>query len=150
MAFSAFVGGGFAQRSVSQTTPSATSSQTEERIEVLLKEKIATSTLDVSVKGVVSEYFDDIPELVGVAQCESHFRHFDKNGRVLRGYVNKSDIGVMQINEYYHGKKAEELGYDLYSIEGNMLYARYLYNREGLTPWLSSSKCWKVNELALR
>lgn len=133
-----------------QTTPFATSSQTEEHITTPFKAKIATSTPDVSVKAVVSEYFADVPELVQVARCESRFRQFDKNGRVLRGAVNRSDLGVMQINEYYHGEKAEELGYDLYTIDGNLSYARFLHAREGLTPWLSSSKCWKGNELALR
>lgn len=150
IAFSAFIGGGIANQSVSQTTPFATSSQIEKHTTTPLKAKIATSTPDISVKGVVSEYFVDVPELVDVARCESHFRQFDKNGRVLRGAVNKGDIGVMQINEYYHSEKADELGFDLYTIEGNLSYARFLYDHEGLTPWLSSSKCWKGNELALR
>lgn len=150
IAFSAFIGGGITNQSISQTTPFATSSQTEEHITTPFKAKIATTTPDISVKGVVSEYFADVPELVNVARCESHFRQFDKDGRVLRGVVNKGDLGVMQINEYYHGEKAEELGYDLYTIEGNLSYARFLYNHEGLTPWSSSSKCWKGGELALR
>jgi len=150
IAFSVFTGGGIANQSISQTTPFATSSQTEQHITTPLKAKITTSTPDISVKGVVNDYFADVPDLVLVARCESHFRQFDKNGRVLRGAVNKGDIGVMQINEYYHGDKAEELGYDLYTIEGNLAYARFLYDHEGLTPWLSSSKCWKGKELALR
>lgn len=148
-----FIGGGVTNQSMPQTTPFATSSQTEEHITTPFKTKIATSTPpDVSVRGVVSEYFADIPELVNVARCESHFRQFDKNGRVLRGAVNRSDLGVMQINEYYHGEQAKKLGLDLYSMEGNMAYARSLYEREGLTPWNSSSKCWrdKVIELALK
>lgn len=150
IAFSAFTGGGIANQSISQTTPLATSSQTKQHITTPLKAKITTSTPDISVKGVVSDYFADVPELVSVARCESHFRQFDKSGRVLRGVVNRGDIGVMQINEYYHGEKADELGYDLYTIDGNLAYARFLYEHEGLTPWLSSSKCWKGNELALR
>lgn len=150
IAFSTFIGGGIANQSISQTTPFATSSKTEEHITTPFKAKIATTTPDISVKGVVGEYFADVPELVNVARCESRFRQFDKNGRVLRGEVNKSDLGVMQINEYYHGEKADELGFDLYTIDGNLSYARFLYDREGLTPWLSSSKCWKGNELALR
>ena len=49
----------------------------------------------------------------------------------------------MQINRYYHEEKANELGYNLEVIEGNMAYAKYLYEKEGSKPWLSSSKCWK-------
>ena len=90
-------------------------------------------------------YFKDDPILVEIARCESRFRHLDKNGNILRGEVNKGDLGLMQINEYYHAEKAEELGLDLKSLEGNMAYAKYLYNREGSKPWNSSSKCWKKN-----
>jgi hypothetical protein len=80
--------------------------------------------------------------MANVAFCESSFRQYDIKGNILRGGVNKSDVGVMQVNEYYHGKTADKLGYDLYTIEGNLAYARYLYNREGARPWMSSSACW--------
>ena len=57
----------------------------------------------------------------------------------------------MQINEYYHLNEAIDRGFDIYSIEGNAAYARDLYERQGLRPWKSSSKCWGVylgNEIA--
>jgi len=101
---------------------------------------------------VVREYFSDIPMLVEVSRCESTFRHYLEGGNVLKGLVNGSDIGVMQINEYYHGRRAKELGYDIYTLEGNMAYARYLYKKQGLQPWRASYPCWKAayygNELA--
>lgn len=90
----------------------------------------------------VAQYFADEPVMIGIAQCESHFAQFDKTGSIHRGTVNHSDLGVMQINEYYHGAEAQKLGLDLYTIEGNLQFARYLYEKEGTTPWLSSAKCW--------
>jgi hypothetical protein len=78
----------------------------------------------------VEEYFADAPELVAIARCESHFRQFEKDGKVKRGQVNRYDLGIMQINELYHGEKAEELGLDLHTLEGNLKYARYLYDKE--------------------
>lgn len=81
--------------------------------------------------------------MVNIAECESHFRHFGEDGGVLRGDVDRRDVGVMQINEYFHGKRAEKLGLDLETLAGNLAYARDLYEREGTTPWLASSKCWK-------
>lgn len=97
----------------------------------------------------MSAYFSDIPVLVEVARCESHFRHFGKDGSVLRGNVDPRDLGVMQINEYFHATTAEKLGLDIESLPGNLAYARYLYEREGTTPWLSSVKCWgKENHVA--
>jgi hypothetical protein len=103
-----------------------------------------------TTKERVEEYFSDIPILAEVASCESHFRQFNKDGSVLRGVQNSQDVGVMQINEKYHLKTADKLGYNLYSLEGNMAYARYLYEKEGTRPWNYSSKCWgKSREIAL-
>ncbi|MCB9805639.1 hypothetical protein H6775_00600 [Candidatus Nomurabacteria bacterium] len=99
----------------------------------------------------VEEYFSDIPILADVAYCESRYRQYDANGNVLRGVVNKADVGVMQINEKYHAATAVKLGYDLYSLEGNMAYARYLYSKQGTKPWVHSSACWNTTrEVALR
>ncbi|MGM0482779.1 MAG: hypothetical protein ACQEP6_02860 [Patescibacteria group bacterium] len=97
----------------------------------------------LSTKEHVQEFFSETPAMINVAQCESNFRHFNESGSVLKGNINSSDIGVMQINETYHGKKAEELGIDIYTKEGNMEYAMYLYENEGLTPWSASEHCWK-------
>lgn len=97
----------------------------------------------------VESYFNDIPIMVEIARCESQFRQTNKGGTILRGEINSSDLGVMQINEYYHGKTAKKLGYDLYTLDGNMAYARYLYEKEGVRPWKSSSRCWaKYTEVA--
>jgi len=95
-----------------------------------------------TTKEKVEEYFEDIPILVDIARCESHFRQTDSEGNLIRGKVNRYDVGVMQINELYHLEKAEELGFDIHSLEGNLSFARYLYENEGERPWMSSSKCW--------
>lgn len=91
----------------------------------------------------VREYFKDTPVLAEVARCESTFRHILSNGKTLRGEVNPDDVGVMQINEEYHAKTATRMGLDLKKIDDNLAYAKYLYQKEGLKPWMSSSKCWK-------
>jgi hypothetical protein len=48
----------------------------------------------------------------------------------------------MQINEKYHAEKAVELGINIYTLEGNVEFAKYLYDTFGSKPWKSSSKCW--------
>lgn len=102
----------------------------------------------------VREYYRDTPVLAEVARCESGFVHFTDSGKVLRGIKDSNDVGVMQINERYHLERAEKLGYDIYSIEGNMAYAKYIYEKEGAAPWSASSKCWGKNlknyEVAMR
>jgi hypothetical protein len=95
-----------------------------------------------NVARYVKDYFHDIPVMNKIAKCESRDRQIDKNGNIVRGRKNTYDIGVMQINELYHAETAKKMGLDLYSIEGNVRYARYLYEKFGTKPWASSAPCW--------
>lgn len=96
----------------------------------------------VTLAAYVQNYFRETPILAKIAKCESTLRHVDKNGEVLRGKVNPDDVGLMQINEHYHGEKAKELGLDLETVNGNLAFAKYLYEKEGTTPWNASAPCW--------
>lgn len=99
-----------------------------------------------SVEEYVREYYKDTPVLAEIARCESRFRQFDATGHLLRGEAVSEDIGIMQINEYFHAKAAVKLGYDIKTMEGNLAYAQYLYDKEGTTPWKPSQKCWEKSE----
>lgn len=104
-----------------------------------------------NIERFVNDYFADIPILADIAKCESRYRHLDRKGAVLKGKENESDRGVMQINLWYHAKAAEKLGLDVQDLDDNVAYARYLYEKEGAKPWLSSSACWakfKQSEIA--
>lgn len=100
--------------------------------------EIAPKTLEHYVR----EYYNDTPVLAEIARCESGFVHFTDAGNVLRGLKDRNDVGVMQINERFHLDAANKLGYDIYSIEGNLAYAKYIYDKDGAAPWYASSKCW--------
>ncbi|MFA5652090.1 MAG: hypothetical protein WC933_01880 [Candidatus Paceibacterota bacterium] len=130
--FSSIYGGATIDSNITATTTAPGASS---RIE----ERMTSKELEARAK----EYFKTDPILVDIARCESSFRHLDEDGKILRGTVNKSDLGLMQINEYYHADRALGLGLDLKTLEGNMAYAKDLYEREGSKPWISSSKCWK-------
>ncbi|MDB5224790.1 MAG: hypothetical protein JWO43_412 [Candidatus Adlerbacteria bacterium] len=95
-----------------------------------------------TVKEYVSTYFADAPVMAAIAYCESRNRQYDTDGSIFRGIVNSKDVGVMQINEYYHSDTAAKLGLDLFTLQGNTAYARYLYEKEGVQPWSSSQPCW--------
>lgn len=103
---------------------------------------------NAKVESAVREYFSDIPLMAEIAKCESRFRQFDKDGSIFRGIVNNQDVGVLQINEYYHLSRAKKLGIDVYTVEGNMEYARLLYKEQGAKPWSSSSPCWMKSDVA--
>jgi hypothetical protein len=95
-----------------------------------------------AMEAYLRKEFADAPILVDIARCESNFKQFDADGNVIRGRVDENDIGLMQINEHYQGETAKRLGFDIYTVEGNIGYARHLYERQGSQPWSASSKCW--------
>ncbi len=105
-----------------------------------------TSTGEVTAPSdtekAVRKYFSDIPVMIQIARCESTFSHTLPDGSVLRAKVDRRDTGVMQINSFYHSKKAASVGLNLENFEDNMKYARVLYETQGTTPWSASSSCW--------
>ncbi len=95
-----------------------------------------------TLENYVKKYFSETPILAEIARCESGYRHFEKGGQIIKGKVNPDDVGIMQINEYYHGKPAKALGHDFYTLEGNLEYAKWLYEEFGTSPWNASKPCW--------
>jgi hypothetical protein len=95
-----------------------------------------------TVETYVRSYFKSMPILAEVARCESQFRQFNKDGEVLRGREVRQDVGVMQVNEFFHKDTAEKLGYDIYTLDGNLGYAKWLYQHQGTQPWQASAPCW--------
>ncbi len=87
--------------------------------------------------------------LEDIAWCESRNRHFDKNGKVLRGEYNYYDIGKYQINTLYWGRKAKELGHDLFTEEGNEAMALAIFEGYGTAPWKWSRSCWSNSQVVL-
>ncbi|HWB34254.1 MAG TPA: transglycosylase SLT domain-containing protein [Candidatus Paceibacterota bacterium] len=98
-----------------------------------------------TVEEYVRDYFADEPILAEVASCESHFRQFDSNGNVLKN-ANSSAIGIMQIMASVHSETAAELGLDPTTMQGNLAYAKYLYDKNGLSPWNASKACWSKSQ----
>jgi hypothetical protein len=98
------------------------------------------------VKEVIVNQEIKYPILDKIALCESNNKHFDTNGQVLvRGNTNgraSVDVGTYQINVMYHGKKATEMGLNLFDQKDNRTYAVYLFETQGSEPWSASRKCW--------
>jgi hypothetical protein len=90
----------------------------------------------------VRSYFADIPAMIEIARCESGFRQFGEDSEPLDGGAGAM-IGVFQINEQVHQGTALSLGHDIRTLEGNLGYARYLHEQEGVIPWISAYPCWK-------
>ncbi len=94
-----------------------------------------------TVKEYVEIYFADAPVMVDIARCESQFRQFDKKGNVLKN-PKSSAVGIFQVMSSIHVEDAKDKGMDIYSIEGNLEFARHLYEEKGTKPWNASKACW--------
>ncbi len=80
--------------------------------------------------------------VLAIARCESEIRQFNNDGSLLRGRTTPRDVGIFQINEGYHLEKSRQLGFDIYTTEGNIAYAMWLMKEEGTKHWNWSKNCW--------
>lgn len=96
----------------------------------------------------ISPSIELLPPLIPICACESAGRpdaipqHYDTEGNVLRGIINPRDIGMCQISQTYWGEVAIELEYDIFTEEGNILMANYIFEKHGSDPWKWSRHCW--------
>lgn len=106
-------------------------------------EIVSTSTIKTqNIESKVKAYFSDLPIMQKIAYCESRNRQFAEDGSVFRGVVNTKDVGIFQINEKYHLSDSKKMGLSIDTIDGNMKYARHLYESQGTQPWSASRPCW--------
>lgn len=115
--------------------------RSEQETESANEEEVLGMHSTSEIKGMVKDEFGDEHPMVDVARCESSFRQFANDGDVLRNPESDA-IGIFQILEGLHEQPAEKLGFDIFTSEGNIGYARKLYDSFGLSPWSPSSLCW--------
>ena len=80
--------------------------------------------------------YADFRLLRKIGYCESSWRHYDRNGEILRGYVHSYDAGLFQINQKVHAAEVE-------TPYSNIDYALVLYTNQGSRPWNPSRLCWQ-------
>lgn len=101
------------------------------------------------IKLEVKKQVELLPELVPICACESTGnkngvpRQFYDDGTLVVGKIDPDDRGACQINRRYHGAQATKMGLDIDTEEGNILYANWLYEQQGNTPWKWSASCWQ-------
>jgi hypothetical protein len=138
-----------AQSDTSATTTEGTVATTTDYVATTT---VATTTLivqppspaptNVGIEARVRALFPNAPIMTDIARCESKFRQYTDAGNPLRGGLGGAMIGVFQIHETVHRTFAKSLGMDIDTLDGNLAYAKYLYDREGTNPWISSFGCW--------
>jgi len=109
------------------------------------KSEVVESTISIQDKIAekAKQYGVNVELAKEIARCESGFRQFSEDGSVLKGKINPQDIGIFQINVKYHLDESKKLGYDIYSVDGNIEYAMVLLSEQGGSKhWDWSSGCW--------
>lgn len=87
--------------------------------------------------------------LIPVVACESGFRQYQENGRLLRNPSVKDVVGIMQLREKYHpdpavlerynqkhGTDFKQSDFNIQNPEDNVDYGIILYKVKGLKPWV--------------
>ena len=110
--------------------------------EPTVQKKPLGASVNALIASRARDYDLDVPRTTRVAICESGASQYDKDGRLLRGRVNPSDVGIFQINEKYHLAMSKKLGFDIHTTEGNIEYALWLMKNEGIQHWNASRSCW--------
>ena len=114
---------------------------------------LADCPLIEALNNIVEDFvrltYQDKPVLIEIAECESTFRHWDPETGEPLSNPNSSATGAMQLMASYHREPASNLGWDIDTLEGNLAYAEYLYDTEGVTPWEASRHCWGSANMAL-
>ena len=93
---------------------------------------------DIDTKTPALPEVPDILKRIGF--CESGNNQFRPDGSLKVSYTN--DVGKYQINLSAHADQAKKMGYDLNTEYGNTLFALWLYNIQGTSPWNASKHCW--------
>jgi len=97
-------------------------------------------------------YLDLRPELLPVCSCESSYegnkhsipQQFEPASTTVRtGRINKFDKGMCQINVKIHADAIKAMNINVETAEGNVAFANYLYDSQGLKPWNWSKSCWQ-------
>lgn len=103
---------------------------------------LAQSGPNANVERIVREKFSANPVMAEIARCESKFRQFTDAGNPLFGGMDGAMVGVFQIYYDLHADDAALLGMNLLTLEGNVEYAKHLFEKQGTSPWMSSFSCW--------
>jgi hypothetical protein len=101
------------------------------------------------VKAKAIEYFADMPEMIAIAECESHFLQYREDGTLNvnrdtnHGKRISSAAGVFQILYISHYDAwAKQLGTNITTLEGNFARARAMRLASGTSDWDESVDCW--------
>ena len=114
-------------------------------VSMILNGVYAYAGVNPSKKEIVEkivEVFPDAPIMIAIAMCESELRQYE-GGKPLRNEEGSTATGLFQIVASAHMEDAKKLGHKIGTLDGNIKFARVLYDQKKTKPWKSSRSCWK-------
>ena len=95
-------------------------------------------TLDQKIDKYATEYHVNPVVARAIISCESGG---DPNALGTMAVIGQ-DIGIWQINDYFHEETANKLGLNIYNQDNNLRYGMILLFEQGTSPWKWSKSCW--------
>jgi hypothetical protein len=102
------------------------------------------------VRQRVIESFQDIPVMIAIAECESEFRQYREDGTLNVNRLTKagkrvsSATGVYQaLYKGHYAVWSKNPVTNITTLDGNIAFARQLYEESGTAPWNESRDCWQ-------
>lgn len=102
------------------------------------------STIDEAITSLAKKYKQDEKLARKIISCEGQaYKQIGNNKNIDKdGKVWSVDVGLWQINNYYHEANAIKMGLDIYDDYGNLEYGFILLSTQGVKPWKASQRCW--------
>jgi len=106
------------------------------------EETLVVKTVDSEITRLASVYGQNGALARTIIKCESEMYGGAVNHNKIGGVIWSTDIGVWQINDYFHKDNALKMGLDIYDEWDNLEYGFILLKSEGTKPWYASKGCW--------
>lgn len=101
-------------------------------------------SVDTHITKLSNQYGIDENLVRRIIQCESGFVKHAVGINYRNGVAWSKDIGLGQINDYYHQDTMSRLGLDIYTPKDNLEYMFVLLKEDPSVHYKASSGCWKL------
>lgn len=102
--------------------------------------------VNTEITRLSKQYLIDEDLVKRIIKCESGFVKDALNINKRDGVAWSKDIGLGQINDYYHKETMIKLGLDIYTPKDNLAYMFILLKEDPLVHYKASSGCWSLDK----
>lgn len=117
---------------------SGTSTPERKQVDLIKVEGDTTPEIMEAISRYARLYKVDEALMKKIIRCESRFKIKARNTETVVGV----DVGLGQINTYYHDKQMKRMGLDIRNVTDNIEYMAYLMAKNGTSDYQASKRCW--------